>query len=244
MSQKGADSSRERAGPPAADRGTKGPAESPGGAETSERGWPGDDVPVEEAHGRAGEAGFRSEAGGYGRADEAPDRDSTTDEAPDRDPTTSELGMVMAQRDEYLDALRRVQAEFENYKKRMLKQQTEHLERAAEGLVEKLLPVLDALELAVAHADGVQRTADGEGRETQETEDAVALRQVAGMLNDVLVKGGLERIDPRGEPFDPTAHDAVMHEEAEGGPLVSDVLRAGYRWRGRVLRPAMVKVQG
>src|SRR5690348_16699831 len=55
---------------------------------------------------------------------------------------------VMRQRDEYLDALRRVQADFENYRKRILREQTAHLERAAEGLVEQLLPVLDAFQLA------------------------------------------------------------------------------------------------
>ncbi len=57
---------------------------------------------------------------------------------------------------------------------------------------------------------------------------------------------GLERIDPAGAPFDPNESDAVAHEDADGeaGPVVSEVLRAGYRWKGRVVRPAMVKVRG
>ena len=55
---------------------------------------------------------------------------------------------------------------------------------------------------------------------------------------------GLERLGEAGEPFDPTVHDAVAHTEGEGGPLVDEVLRAGYRWRDQVLRPAMVKVKG
>ena len=64
-----------------------------------------------------------------------------------------------------------------------------------------------------------------------------------------LEKEGLERIDPMGRPFDPNEADAVAHEEgadAEGGsePVVSAVLRPGYRWKGRLLRPAMVKVRG
>ena len=54
----------------------------------------------------------------------------------------------------------------------------------------------------------------------------------------------LERIDPDGGPFDPTLHDAVAHEPGDGDQQVVDVLRAGYRWKGRVLRPAMVKVRG
>ena len=140
------------------------------------------------------------------------------------------LAALATQRDEYLDALRRLQADFENYKKRVLKQQTEHLERAAEGLVVKLLPILDALDLAVAHAG--------------DSPEAKVLAPIASSLVDVLEKEGLERIDPGGQPFDPNQHDAVMHEEGDKEPEVSDVLRAGYRWKGRVLRPAMVKVKG
>jgi molecular chaperone GrpE len=132
------------------------------------------------------------------------------------------------ERDEYLDALRRLQADFENYKKRMVRQQTEHLERAAEHLVTKLLPVFDTVDLAIAH---------GGGEEVQ---------QVWSTLFDTLEKEGLERIDPMGQPFDPNQHEAVMHEpgDGDGEPEVIDVMRAGYRWKGRVLRPAMVKVKG
>ena len=121
----------------------------------------------------------------------------------------------------------RLQADFENYKKRMIKQQTDHLERAAESLVEKLLPVLDTADLALAHGAG---------------ED---VKQVTDALTGVLEREGLERIDPVGAPFDPTLHDAVAHEPGDGGQQeVVEVLRAGYRWKGRVLRPAMVKVRG
>ena len=134
------------------------------------------------------------------------------------------------ERDDYLDALRRLQADFENYKKRMVRQQTEHLERAAEHLITKLLPVFDTVDLAVAH---------GGGEEVQ---------QVWSTLFDTLEKEGLERIDPMGQPFDPHLHEAVMHEPGDGDgtaePEVVDVMRAGYRWKGRVLRPAMVKVKG
>jgi len=144
------------------------------------------------------------------------------------------VSQVEAQRDDYLDSLRRLQADFENYKKRVLKQQAEHLERATEGLVSKLLGVLDTLDLALAHA----------AKEEQPDVEIKALTQVSTMLSEVLGREGLERIDPLGEEFDPTEHDAVLHEEGEGPPLVSEMLRAGYRWKGRVLRPAMVKVTG
>jgi molecular chaperone GrpE len=138
----------------------------------------------------------------------------------------ADLEVLMRERDEYLDSLRRLQADFENYRKRMLKRETEHLERAAEALVVKLLDVLDTARLAVDHGGG----------------DAV--EHLTAKLFDVLGKEGLDVIDPAGEPFDPTLHEAVAHEDGDGPPEVVDALRTGYVWRGRVLRPAMVKVKG
>src|SRR3954453_3827938 len=136
-----------------------------------------------------------------------------------------DIAKIAAERDDYLDALKRLQADFENYKKRVLKQQTEHLERAAEGLVEKLLPVLDTFDLALKHG--------GEG-----------IDQVQGQLMAALEKEGLERIDPLDKPFDPNESEAVAHEEGDEGPVVSEVMRTGYRFKGKLLRPAMVKVKG
>ena len=138
---------------------------------------------------------------------------------PERDP----IEVLAAERDQYLDDLRRLQAEFENFRKRSVKQQTDLTERAGETLVRELLPVLDIADLARAHG---------------------ADDQVGAALFDVLAKEGLERLDPVGEAFDPAEHDAVMHEEGDGEPEVIEVMRAGYRWRGRLLRPAMVKVKG
>lgn len=135
------------------------------------------------------------------------------------------------QRDEYLESLQRLQAEFDNYRKRVDRHQRETLEHAATSLVTKLLPVLDTADLALAHGGGEE------------------VKQVAGALFDALAKEGLQRIVPEGQAFDPQRHDAVAHEPAEGQgapetPEVSEVLRAGYEWKGRVLRPAMVKVRG
>ena len=139
-----------------------------------------------------------------------------------------QLATVARERDDYLDALRRLQADFENYKKRMLKQQHEQTARAAEALVNKLLPVCDTADLAIAHGGGEE------------------VKQVWTALFDALEHEGLERIDPVGVPFDPTVHEAVAHEPSDGAhdPEVVEVMRAGYRWKGRVLRPAMVKVRG
>lgn len=142
-----------------------------------------------------------------------------------------ELSEAARQRDEYLDSLRRLQAEFDNYRKRVERQRRDMVDNAATALVTKLLPVLDTVDLALAHGAG---------------ED---VKQVAGALFEVLSKEGLHRVVPEGQPFDPQHHDAVAHEPAAEGqgpgvPEVTEVLRAGYEWKGRVLRPAMVKVRG
>ncbi|MGH9282557.1 MAG: nucleotide exchange factor GrpE, partial [Acidimicrobiales bacterium] len=140
--------------------------------------------------------------------------------------SAGQLAKVEADRDQYLDSLRRLQADFENYKKRITRQQAEAKDRAAEELVTKLLPVLDTIDLALAHAEpGVE--------------------PVFRSLMDVLGPAGLERIDPIGQAFNPNEHDAVLHEDGDSpDPEVIEVLRPGYRWKGRVIRPAMVKVKG
>jgi molecular chaperone GrpE len=136
------------------------------------------------------------------------------------------LSDARRERDDYLDALRRLQADFENYKKRVAKQQADASARAAESVVERLLPALDTADLAMAHGGGEE------------------VKQVWSALIEALTSDGLERIAPEGGPFDPTRHDAVAHEPGEGEQEVAEVLRTGYAWKGRVLRPAMVKVRG
>ena len=135
-----------------------------------------------------------------------------------------DMDRLQSERNDYLDQLLRTRADFDNYRKRIIKQQSEHELRAAEALVEKLLEPMDTLDLAVAHGQGFEHARD--------------------MLVNVLAKEGLERIDPVGKPFDPNEADAVAHESGDGGPVVAEVLRPGYRWKGRVIRPAMVKVKG
>ncbi|HEX4161912.1 MAG TPA: nucleotide exchange factor GrpE [Acidimicrobiales bacterium] len=149
----------------------------------------------------------------------------------------SYLESVARERDEYLLALQRTQADFENYRKRITRQQGEMTARAGTDLVVKLLPVLDALDLAEAHFNEALDL----------TEDGKALRASRAMLMDILTKEGLERVDQRNVPFDPAVHDAVAHGEGEEGDtetMVDEVLRSGYRWKGQALRPAMVRVRG
>ncbi len=136
------------------------------------------------------------------------------------------LDDVMKERDEFKDIALRVQADFENYRKRAATQMNDELDRAVGKLVEQLLPVLDACEAAVAH--GVE-----------------GVEQVWSSLIGALQKQGLEALDLAGKPFDPSLADAVMHEEGDGSEsVVLEVLRTGYLWKGRVLRAAMVKVKG
>ncbi|MBS1846647.1 MAG: nucleotide exchange factor GrpE [Actinobacteria bacterium] len=162
--------------------------------------------------------------------DAATDVDTGVDDVAD-DGTVAVFDAVVRERDDYLDALRRVQAEFENYRKQALKRQGDAIEHATGRLVEELLPVLDACEAGIEHGD--------EG-----------VTAVFTSLLGVLERVGLERIDPLNATFDPNDHEAVMHEpadddaEADAEPVVVEVMRPGYRWKERTLRAAMVKVKG
>jgi molecular chaperone GrpE len=151
------------------------------------------------------------------------------------------MAVLAGERDEYLLALQRTQADFENYRKRIQRMQEEQSARAASALVTKLLPVLDTLDLAQAH----------QNESSAQSDDAKALTAARSMLLDVLGKEGLERVDESAVPFDPAVHDAVARidradgADGDGGAeVIDEVLRSGYRWRGQVLRPAMVSVRG
>jgi molecular chaperone GrpE len=136
---------------------------------------------------------------------------------------------------EYLEDLRRLKAEFENYRKRVLREQTRAVDLAAEPVMAKLLEVLDEFELALMAAE---RTPDFE-------RFVRGVEMVFAKLTDVLRSEGLERIEAEGKPFDPARHEALLQSEAEvaeGEPYVADVLRPGYTLKGRVIRPAGVKV--
>jgi molecular chaperone GrpE len=143
---------------------------------------------------------------------------------------STDLVALNKERDELRGVAQRLQADFENYRKRMLREQTDTIARANEALVEQLLPVVDSFELALGQLD--------------ETDEKVrkGVELVYAELVNVLEKAGLERMDAAGVPFDPTVHEAVMQEGEDGEPVVSETIRTGYRFRGRVLRPAMVKV--
>ena len=147
------------------------------------------------------------------------------DAAADLEDPLPSIEELLAQRDGYLNDLQRVTAEFSNYRRKAAERQQETVAMAAAEIVEKVLPVLDACEAAVA----------------QGAEDVIPIRDA---LFSALEKEGLGRLDDSGAPFDPNCHEAVVHEPGEGVAVIAEVLRAGYQWNSRVLRPAMVKVRG
>jgi molecular chaperone GrpE len=158
----------------------------------------------------------------------------------------AELRAAQAEAERHLDDMRRLKADFENYRKRTLREQSVMAATAAQALVTKLLPVMDHFELAIA-ALSVNDAADDEAKQAR-TGDFDKMRKgvemVFGELRDVLRGQGLEPIEAEGKPFDPQRHEAVASvadSDAEPGTVV-DVVRAGYELHGRVIRPAMVRV--
>jgi molecular chaperone GrpE len=185
----------------------------------------------------AGEAENAEEQAITERADEEPDGAPAGEAAAEEDgpaAIVADLAAARAEADSYLDDLRRLQADFDNYRKRMLREQTARIASASQGLVARLLPVLDNFELAVSHAE--------QSRDFDRMLKGVEM--VFGELREVLQGEGLVKIEAEGKPFDPERHEAVVAVEQEGAEpgTVVDVVRTGYELRGKVLRPAMVKV--
>ena len=146
----------------------------------------------------------------------------------------ADLASIRSEAASYLDDLRRLQADFDNYRKRMLREQTNRVAAASQALVSRLLPVLDNFELAISSAE--------QSRDFDRMLKGVEM--VFGELREVLHNEGLSAIEAEGKPFDPACHEAVVavEEDGAGAGTVLDVVRTGYEFQGKVLRPAMVKV--
>ena len=161
------------------------------------------------------------------RLADAPDgADSGVAEA--EDAFEHDVEALLAERDSFKDIALRLQADFDNYRRRVVAQQADDAQRATGKMAEALLPVLDACEAAF-----LQHPAEVE--------------PIFNLLLVQLKKQGLETMNLHEQPFDPNLAEAVLHEAGDGaadGPVVSEVLRSGYTWNGRVLRAAMVKVRG
>src|SRR5689334_13920687 len=147
------------------------------------------------------------------------------------DQEVDELEQLTRERDEYLDALQRLKAEFENYKKRVARDQSDIVARASERLAKQLLPVLDDLERALEAAAE---------HEEAKLEDGVRL--VHRSLADALAKEGLVEVETDGQ-FDPHTQEALLAQpsDADEGTVIQ-VLQKGYKLGDRVLRPARVVV--
>tara|TARA_B100000929_G_C15347609_1_gene366337 strand:+ start:131 stop:649 length:519 start_codon:yes stop_codon:yes gene_type:complete len=137
------------------------------------------------------------------------------------------IEQLQSERDSYLSDLQRIQADFDNFRRQAQKRQTDLTEYAASGIVEKLLPVLDACEAAIQQG-------------------ATDVKPIQSSLLETLQARGLAIVGAVGEEFNPDHHEAVSHEPSEDAETstVHEVMRSGYTWNGRTIRPAMVRVKG
>jgi molecular chaperone GrpE len=144
--------------------------------------------------------------------------------------------------EEYLALAQRTQADFENYRKRAVREARNAQERGAVKLALELLPAIDNLERALAHIDGTEAVADGNG-----TDSLIAgIKHVHSDVVAALGRAGIECYSPEGERFDPQYHEAVAQQPVEGTEpgVVVEVFQRGYRMGENVVRPARVVVAG
>jgi molecular chaperone GrpE len=148
-------------------------------------------------------------------------------------PAASELKIAQEKADDYLELARRTQADFENYRKRMARENAAAVDRGMAKLAKELLPAIDHLEIALKAAAGHEDVVKG-------------FEMVAGELQAALNRVGIQTFSPLGEVFDPNEHEAMASQPREGvepGTVV-EVYQSGYRINGAVLRPARVVVAG
>lgn len=146
---------------------------------------------------------------------------------------SDELEKLAAEKADLKNTLLRLQADFDNYRKRIDRERHQDRHRGAEVLVENLLPVLDGFDRAIsAHRDAAH------------DESRKGFELIRKQMLDVLSKQGLQKIETEGKPFDPNFHHAIERVETSDQPddTVLDELQAGYVFHGKVLRPAMVRV--
>jgi molecular chaperone GrpE len=188
-------------------------------------------------------AGPVADEGGALRAGHGPSSTppSSTPPAEGADQVESDIDALLAdtqrERDEYLDLAKRTKADFENFRKRMTAEVQAATARGKGELLREVVPVLDDLERAI-QAAGL----DPEGDSDEGLAHGVLL--VFRSLRDSLARNGVEAVDPKGEKFDPTAHEALSTQPVEGteSGTVVEVLQKGYRLGDQLVRPARVVV--
>lgn len=143
-----------------------------------------------------------------------------------------ELEKLRAERNDLFERLARLQAEFDNYRKRAAKENAEYRDYAVSDAARALLPVIDSFTLALKNS----------AAKPEDLRKGVEL--IFKQLQDVLQKLNIERVPAQGEPFDPRVHEAIEMVETDAAPdhHVLEELQPGYRIKGRLLRPAMVRV--
>ena len=185
---------------------------------------PGHAAPASDGAARAGEA-----VDAEGEAVDAEGEAGEVDVAGDID----ELLKLTAQRDEYLSLAQRTQADFENYRKRVARENKQALERGVAKVVKELLPALDNLDRAIAAAASEDPLLEG-------------VRLVRAEISAALARVGVESFSPAGETFDPAVHEAMASiDQPEGGAAsgtVAEVYQPGYRLGETIIRPARVVV--
>jgi len=144
----------------------------------------------------------------------------------------SELDKLRAERNDLFERLARLQAEFDNYRKRAAKENADFRDFAVSDAARALLPVIDSFTLALKNS----------AAKPEDLRKGVEL--IFKQLQDVLQKLNVERVPAQGEPFDPRVHEAIEMVESDAAPdhHVLEELQPGYRIKGRLLRPAMVRV--
>ena len=175
-------------------------------------------------------------AGKNGKAEETPQALDLEHELPPADEQeiaaeNADAEKLRKERDALLDRLARLQAEFDNARKRSLREQQDFKEYALSDALRSLLPIVDSFDRALASADGASEFVNG-------------VQLINRQFHDTLAKLGLQPIEAKGQPFDPNLHQAVQMVETDEveDHHVIDELQRGYKLKDRLLRPAMVRV--
>jgi molecular chaperone GrpE len=164
-------------------------------------------------------------------AEQAIEEENEESEAVEIEEDLDELVKVSVERDKYLALAQRTQADFENYRKRIARESALAQERGVVKLARELLPALDNLDRALDAA-------------AQDDPLLQGVRIVRSELVDALARLGIESFSPVGEIFDPSLHEAVVHQPVDGAPsgTVAEVYQPGYRLGEQIIRPARVVV--
>lgn len=151
-------------------------------------------------------------------------------EVPSWDNLADVVSQITKERDDYLDALQRTKADFDNFRRRTARLEAEASERRVVALLERLIPSLDDLASLLAHKVGAP--------------DEELVTKTIRPIFSALANEGLVVIEEVGAEFNPEIHQAVAHEDGDGPAKVAEIFRSGYLWKGKTIRPAMVKVVG